>query len=377
MNVFVESALLVGAAAALGVAGVLAANRWLSVETRQQYRDATDVMRGFLSTSIGLLLAFTVVTMWTRLESARATVQEEATQLQEIFRLAQGWPDAEGRQVREQAREYARLLIEEEWAALAEDRTSPRAEAVLARLWELHADADRQPGGGGVFFGESTRRLAQLDALRQQRIHAATRRIAPLLWVVLLGSAAVLGILVCITGTSSLRSQLVVMLAVVWLTTSALVFIRAYNRPFRGDVRADVTPFERTLAHSTASSAAEAVDHAHVRPAVRQGDRLGVYRAVPPRGGGTRPCLCSRPPPREGVCPKHGRIAHTRRGRDGQSREVLHGTPSLCPGGQRSPAGRGILRSHRTGTTPPRLRHSGGPPCASSLPCSCSRRSTA
>src|SRR4051794_35800002 len=96
MNVFVESALLVGAAAALGVAGVLAANRWLSVETRKQYRDATDVMRGFLSTSVGLLLAFTVVTMWTRLESARATVQEEATQLQEIFRLAQGWPEGEG-----------------------------------------------------------------------------------------------------------------------------------------------------------------------------------------------------------------------------------------------------------------------------------------
>jgi len=134
MTVFIESALIVAAATALGVAGVLAANRWLSPESRRQYRDATDVMRGFLSTSCGLLLAFTVVTMWTRLEGARATVQEEATQLQEIFRLAQGWPEAEGREIREQTREYARLLIEEEWTALAQDRTSPRAEAVLAHL---------------------------------------------------------------------------------------------------------------------------------------------------------------------------------------------------------------------------------------------------
>jgi hypothetical protein len=248
MNVFVESALLVGAAAALGVAGVLAANRWLSGETRKQYRDATDVMRGFLSTSVGLLLAFTVVTMWTRLESARATVQDEATHLQEIFRLAQGWPAGEGRLVREQAREYARLMIEEEWEALEDDRTSPRADVVLARLWELHAEADRAPDRGGVFFTESTRRLAQLDALRQQRIYAATRQVSPLLWLVLVGSTAVLGALVCITGTSSLRSQLMIMLAVVWLTTSALVLIHAYNRPFRGDVRAEVTPFERARA---------------------------------------------------------------------------------------------------------------------------------
>jgi len=87
-----------------------------------------------------------------------------------------------------------------------------------------------------------------LDALRQQRIHTAARRVTPLLWVVLISDAAALGILLCITGTTSLRSQLVIMVAVVWLTTSALLLIHAYNRPFRGDVRADVTPFERALA---------------------------------------------------------------------------------------------------------------------------------
>jgi hypothetical protein len=247
MNVFGESVVILASAAALGVGGVLLANRWLSQTTRQQYRDATDVVRGFLSTSVGLLLAFTVVTLWTRLESARATVQEEATQLQEIFRLAQGWSDAEGEQVRALAREYARLMVAEEWAALAHDQTSPAAAAVLAQLWDLHAARSRAPEGDGVFVSESTRRLTQLDSLRQQRLHAATRQVTPLLWVVLVSSATVLGLLVCLTGTTSVRSQIVVLLAVVWLATGPLILIHAYNRPFRGDVRADVAPFQRAL----------------------------------------------------------------------------------------------------------------------------------
>jgi hypothetical protein len=70
----------------------------------------------------GLMLAFLAVGVWDDYGKAQLTVQLEANAASDVFRAAEGYPEAFRRRVREGIRAYIDIVLGEEWALQARGR---------------------------------------------------------------------------------------------------------------------------------------------------------------------------------------------------------------------------------------------------------------
>ena len=100
----------VGVAAAVGL---MLVQRLVPVTIRKEHNDVA----GFI---YAVLLALVVIATWEEFGRARVTVESEANALAEIFWLAHGLPESEGRHLQELAYSYAEEVVEEEWPLMAQ-----------------------------------------------------------------------------------------------------------------------------------------------------------------------------------------------------------------------------------------------------------------
>src|SRR5262245_50250014 len=84
----------------------------------------------------GVLLAFAVVVVWEDFEDARTGVEKEANSLGDLYRLADAMPEPTRSQIQQQAKAYARAVIDREWPLLEDGRESPEALRELDGLWQ-------------------------------------------------------------------------------------------------------------------------------------------------------------------------------------------------------------------------------------------------
>src|SRR5579864_2210867 len=79
-----------------------------------------------LGTIYAVLLAFVVFVVWQQHNETRSAVEKEANDLSDFCRTIQSLPGAH--QIQERVQIYGRLVIDEEWSAMAEGGWSTKAE---------------------------------------------------------------------------------------------------------------------------------------------------------------------------------------------------------------------------------------------------------
>lgn len=121
----------------VSVFGLLIARRWLDKyhpELKTQH-DITDPYSQFVAMLFAVLLGFMVADSMQRFGEARATVQQEASSLGNVFRLAEGLPKANENRLRDLCALYAKEVIEDEWPMLSLHKDSPKAWIIYRQLW--------------------------------------------------------------------------------------------------------------------------------------------------------------------------------------------------------------------------------------------------
>jgi hypothetical protein len=228
--------------------GVLVVHRYLPGSLHQFSFAAAEPIWAILGVTYGLLLAFIVVTLWSDLQRAQQTVQDEANDLINLYELSHGLPEsAAPSELRGQIFSYARLLADEEWPLLGRHTHSPQADAAISDLWRTYLRLEAPLGAANRSFSESVELLVDLESARNRRVGAAESLVPPVLWVVLLGGVALMIVTVWFTGPENLRTHLM-MAAVLGISLASILFlIRAFNNPFQGEVRVSADPIERAL----------------------------------------------------------------------------------------------------------------------------------
>lgn len=228
--------------------GVILVQRYFPKSLHHLSFAAGEPMWAILGVTYGLLLAFLVVTLWTDLQNAQQTVQEEANDLVNLYQLTRGLPEAAApAELRGEILSYARLLVDDEWPVLGRHKSSPRAEAAIDALWRSYLRLDTILMKTNTSYEESLSRLTELQSARDRRINAARNLVPTALWVVLLGGVALMIVTIWFTGPEDLRTHLM-MAAVLGISLASILFlIRAFNNPFQGDVRVNAEPIERAV----------------------------------------------------------------------------------------------------------------------------------
>ena len=243
----VSGLLMVAVSVLIAVTGLMLVQRLVPLRLRKEHNDVAGFIYAVLGVIYAVLIALVVIAVWEDFAAARDTVEREASELDDVFRLAHSLPEPEGRQLQELARSYARVVVDEEWALMAQARTSPRAWELLDEMTLHFENVEVRTKAEQVRYAEALARMDELADARNARLVEAGEGIPTVLWGVLaVGGILVVGFAYLFGLENTLVHNLMVG-ALALLISSVLFTIGVLEYPFSGDVRVSPEAFELVL----------------------------------------------------------------------------------------------------------------------------------
>lgn len=229
--------------------GLLVSRRWLDKhhpELKTQH-DITDPYSQFVAMLFAVLLGFMVADSMQRFASARETVQQEASALANVFRLAEALPAKNEDELRDLCTEYAYEVINDEWPMLALHKDSPKAWIIYRKLWsattKFEPVTQRQNNAQAALMTT----METLGEARRLRVEALHSGLPTQLWAVLILGGTATIFFTYLFAAENLKIQ-VIMVSMVSLVICLNLFLLAtYDDPFNGDIRVTPSAFETQL----------------------------------------------------------------------------------------------------------------------------------
>ena len=243
----VSGLLMVAVSVLIAVTGLMLVQRLVPLRLRKEHNDVAGFIYAVLGVIYAVLIALVVIAVWEDFAAARDTVERESSELDDVFRLANSLPEPEARQLQELARSYARVVVDEEWALMAQARTSPRAWELLDEMTLHFENVEVRTKAEQVRYAEALARMDELADARNARLVEAGEGIPTVVWGVLaVGGILVVGFAYLFGLENTLVHNLMVG-ALALLISSVLFTIGVLEYPFSGDVRVSPEAFELVL----------------------------------------------------------------------------------------------------------------------------------
>ena len=236
MNSFLAGGLFIVLSTVLAVVGMILVRNKFGVQNLTEHHEVAGHLLSVIGTLYAVLLGFVVVDAMQHQQDLRVIVDNEATHLCNIFLAAEGLPEKQRISIRNHCRDYAQIVIDEEWPLLAKGGYSSQAFGHTWGLWKVISTFDPKTPREEAIHQQLISEICEVTESRRTRLVNAAHGVAPVMWVVLIIGGVFTLIFTYFFAVENLRTQ-VVMTTLVALTLSLnifLVFIFGY--PFSGDV---------------------------------------------------------------------------------------------------------------------------------------------
>jgi hypothetical protein len=189
----------------------------------------------YVAAAFGILVGFLIVFELGEATRARHATGDEATAIGTAFDEAQLFPESEA-DIQHALICYSRAVTEREWPALAEGRSAPEVDDAYRRLIAVYGEAG-EPTDGTFQPAAATNSFVQIGTIstaRETRIVTATSSPRALMWILLLGAAVFVLLLLFVVSVPArpVGQALLLGLASVF-TTILLLLVFTLSRPFR------------------------------------------------------------------------------------------------------------------------------------------------
>ncbi|HUO36032.1 MAG TPA: hypothetical protein VMU43_13655 [Candidatus Acidoferrum sp.] len=202
-----------------------------------------------LGTTYAVIIGFMLYAVWTEYQLAELNADNEANSLVNVYRLADGLPDAQRDQIHKLARDYAEAVTYQEWPAMHDGKESLQAHPVVMKLWAALTQPQIQPATP-TQQASANLTLAELSTMtrfRRVRHLEDASQLPTILWVVMIFGGLLTVLFTSLFGCESFWLHLVQVLALTSLICLILLAIADIDRPFRGSVHVEPTGFLRAI----------------------------------------------------------------------------------------------------------------------------------
>ncbi len=237
----------VSLAVILAVAGLLVVQRLVPLSIRESHNAAIGIIYAALYVMFGMMVGFSAYLVLSKYNTSQNTVKSEASNVEELYWLAEQLPEPERGEIQELAVSYARAVVDEEWPLMRGGQTSPRAGTLADDLRRSIEDFEPGTAAEQAVYAQELERVHDLDEAREVRLLNVREGLPPVLWFVLVS----LGIdTILFTYFVGMKARWLHVLAVAALTGGIALIIFALvvlDRPFGGDLRVGPDAFELVL----------------------------------------------------------------------------------------------------------------------------------
>jgi hypothetical protein len=245
-NIFLSIVIIIPSVV-LSCLGLWVVHRLFPHDIRQQNNEAADFFLSVLGIVYGILLAFVVVVVWQRFETARDMVEKEGNAVASLFHEARALSEPGASRVAEAVRSYVNAVVNDEWPAMAGGQRSSQATKMTDELWDAVTGIEPRDDRENAILGASLQNLNELTDARRFRLLAAQGGLPPIMWVLLIGGGAITVILTYFFSCPNLRAQMMMTALFAASIAFVLVLIAAIDYPFRGDLQVTPEPLQLVL----------------------------------------------------------------------------------------------------------------------------------
>ena len=220
-------------------------NRLWPPARRKAHNDLIGWQLGILGTTYAVILGFMLYTVWTDYGAADLNVDQEANAVVNLYRLAQGLPEAQAAQVRLLTRSYAEIAVRQDWPEMARSEVPSGTQTLDASLWKAVLSVKAASPSEIAAEDHSLTQLSRLSERRRLRLLQNASRLPTVLWCVLILGAVVTIASATMFGSANRLLHSLQVFAFSFTVALVLVAIADIDRPFQGGVHVSSYAFER------------------------------------------------------------------------------------------------------------------------------------
>ena len=169
----------VGGASVVAIVGLWLARLVIPIEALRDTNDEVGNYLQALVTIYAVVAAFVVFVVWSQFNESRTQVEREASELEDLYRLADGLPDGDQREMQALLARYVDAVLDQEWEALSrnDEAVIQRTGRILDEIWEILHCCELQSECHKSLHAEALTRFADLTDIRTARLTSARLRI--------------------------------------------------------------------------------------------------------------------------------------------------------------------------------------------------------
>ncbi|MDP3790000.1 MAG: DUF4239 domain-containing protein [Candidatus Omnitrophota bacterium] len=239
--------MIVAVSGAFSVAGLLIVRRYVPNHRLKTHHDIAGPIFATLGVVYAVLLAFVVIIAWQSFNESSVNVEKEANRLTDLVQDSGPFAQPFKEEINELASEYAKSVIDDEWAAMERGESSPRTHEVVRKIEALYEGYSPRTDTERIFFAESIRKLNELCELRRSRLIDSKMGIHPVLWLVLILGAITTISFTYFFGSENFNAQIMMVALLSTLLALILFTVLVFDFPFTGDVSVSPQAFKEML----------------------------------------------------------------------------------------------------------------------------------
>jgi hypothetical protein len=102
--------------------------------SRESHNTVISIIYAALYVMFGVIVGFSAYLVLNKYNLSETTAKTEASNVEELYWLAEQLPQQERDEVQELTASYARVVVDEEWPLMKNGQESPRADALVNDL---------------------------------------------------------------------------------------------------------------------------------------------------------------------------------------------------------------------------------------------------
>lgn len=239
--------LIIIAAVGASMLGLFIVWRFVPRKALKMHNDLTGAIFGAVALAYTVLLAFVVVVSWQNFDRAKSYVEKEANCLVSLHRSAAAFSAPFSDELRGLIKDYAGIVVNEEWDMLARGRESMEAGKALRKIWGLYTNYEPKTEKEKIFFSESIPKLYDLREARRIRIVESRDGLQPVMWFILAFGALATVSFTFFFGSDIFSAHVVMASILAVVIALILLAVLCFEFPFTGGIKVEPEVFREII----------------------------------------------------------------------------------------------------------------------------------
>ena len=198
----------------LSITCLVMLNTFWEPSRRSVHNDVIGWQIGILGTIYAVMIGFMLYAVWNNFQTAETNANNEANDIVNLYRAADGLPQADRDQIQLAARNYTNVVITQEWSQMDRQRPGPEGERFAGQqyvmdLWVSTAHSSANTPAQQASLSQVMVELSSMTEHRRIRLLESRTEMPNILWGVLVMGGMITIASSCLIGSENVALHFV------------------------------------------------------------------------------------------------------------------------------------------------------------------------